>query len=62
MSAPGVLPIGQVPGESEFSWGSGMMPDPDKAPPELWQQMTAIKQTDPADPDSVANYDKLRGQ
>lgn len=59
MSAPGVLRSGDEPGESEFSWGKGMMPAPGKAPPELWQQHVAVFQTDPADPDSEADYSKM---
>lgn len=42
------VPVGE-PGGSEYSWGKGMMVPPTLAPPELWQELTAVYGTDPSD-------------
>lgn len=36
---------GETPGETEFSWGPGLMPDPEREPPHLPDQLRAMHRT-----------------
>lgn len=50
----------QEPGESEFSWGRGLMPNVKHGyVPEQHDQLRAERRTDTTDPTSVASYDDL---
>jgi hypothetical protein len=48
----------RVDGESEFGWGPGRMPSPDKADPSQWDQMRSMYafRNDPAIADVVDPY------
>lgn len=47
------------PGESEFSWGPNLMPDPEREPPHLDDQRRATFRTNlhSDDPEYQENYD-----
>lgn len=49
---------GDTPGESEFSWGPGLMPDPAKEPPNPFDDLKAAfdvnRKSD--DPEAVEEY------
>lgn len=48
------------PGESEFSWGRGLMPNVKYGyVPEQIDVLRAERRTDPTDPASTVNYDDL---
>lgn len=46
----------QEPGESEYSWGKGLeAPESRGYVPEPWEVAAAIRRTDPAEADAVAD-------
>lgn len=52
-----ILDLNATPGESEFSWGKGMMGDPEKGyVPEQVDQLRAELRTDTTDPSSQVDY------
>jgi hypothetical protein len=60
MATPKILNPEREPGDTEFSHGKGLMPDPRKGyEPDNLDEHHAILRTDSADPTSVANYDKV---
>jgi len=60
MTRPGILNPDREPGETEFSHGKGLMPDPRKGyVPDNLDEHHAVLRTDSADPTSVANYDAV---
>lgn len=55
-----VIKRDQEPGESEFSWGRGLMPHVKHGyVPEQVDVLRAERRTDPTDPTSVASYDDM---
>jgi hypothetical protein len=50
---------GETPGESEMSWGPGIMPDPNKEPPDAFDQLKAAHRVNlrSDDPEAVESYD-----
>jgi len=60
MTTPRILNPDREPGDTEFSHGKGLMPDPGKGyVPDNLDEHHAILRTDSADPTSVANYDAV---
>ncbi len=51
MTAPGVNKRGVTPGESEYSWGAGLLPNPVRGyEPDNRDRLMAIRQTDTTNP------------
>jgi hypothetical protein len=50
---------GETPGESEFSWGSGVMPDPKREPPQPYHELKATHRTNrhSDEPDYVETFE-----
>jgi hypothetical protein len=50
---------GETPGESEFSWGPGMMPNPQKEPPHPYHDKKAASRTNrhSDDPDYQESFE-----
>jgi len=60
MAKPKILNPDREPGDTEFSHGKGLMPDPAKGyEPDNLDEHHAVLRTDSADPTSVANYDAV---
>lgn len=50
---------GDTPGESEFGWGEGIMPDPNKEPPHPYHELKRAHRTNlhSDDPTYTENWD-----
>ncbi len=59
MTGPVTRDPGDTPGESEFSWGPGLMPDPEREPPHPYHNKIAASKTNRNSEDAtyVENYE-----